>query len=199
MKNKKRVALYVRVSTDDGRQTVVNQERELTAVAKRSGWDIVATFTDNTSGAKGRDKRKGLDDLLKAATRREFDMVATWSVDRLGRSLQHLVQLFAEFKTLGVDLYFHQQHVDSSTPSGRALLQMSSVFAEFEREMIRERIYAGLARARAEGKQPGRRRAAGATDAAILKLRKQGLGIVAIGRKLGCGTARVQAVVKAAA
>lgn len=195
----KRVALYLRVSTKNGHQTVENQRRELTAIAKRSGWQIVATFSDEVSGAKGRDKRPGLDDLMKAATRREFDMVAAWSVDRLGRSLQHLVQLFDEFKALNVDLYLHQQHVDSSTPSGRALLQMSGVFAEFERAMLRERIYAGLARAREQGKQPGRRRAAGATDAAILKLRKQGMGILAIGRKLRCGTARVQAVVKDAA
>ena len=89
-----------------------------------------------SAGAKGRDKRPDLDALMKAATKREFDMVAAWSVDHLGRSLQHLVQLFTEFQSLGVDLYLHQQHVDSSTPSGRALLQMSGVFAEFERAML---------------------------------------------------------------
>jgi DNA invertase Pin-like site-specific DNA recombinase len=86
---------------------------------------------------------------MKAATRREFDMVAAWSVDRLGRSLQHLVELFADFQSIGIDLYLHQQSVDSSTPSGRALLQMSGVFAEFERGMLKERVHAGLARARA--------------------------------------------------
>ena len=102
-------------------------------------------------------------------------------------------------KALGVDLYLHQQHVDSSTPAGRALLQMSGVFAEFERAMLKERINAGLARARAQGKHLGRKRTLGATDHAILKLRKQGMGMVAIGRELGCGMARVQAVVKGAA
>ena len=136
--------------------------------------------------------------LMRGATAREFDLVAAWSVDRLGRSLQHLVQLFAEFQALNVDLYLHQQHVDSSTPSGRALLQMSGVFAEFERAILKERIYAGLARARAEGKHLGRRRTPGATDAAILTLREQGLGILKIGRKLRCGTARVQATLRAA-
>jgi DNA invertase Pin-like site-specific DNA recombinase len=136
---------------------------------------------------------------MQAATRREFDLVASWSVDRLGRSLQHLVELFSEFQALGIDLYLHQQHVDSSTPAGRALLQMSGVFAEFERAMIVERIHAGLARARAQGKRSGRKRSPGATDAAILALRRQGLGILAIGRKLKCGTARVRAVVQAAA
>jgi DNA invertase Pin-like site-specific DNA recombinase len=141
---KKRVALYLRVSTTNGHQTTENQERELRAIAERSGWEIVATFSDRLSGAKGRDRRPGLDALMKAATRREFDMVAAWSVDRLGRSLQHLVELSADFQALGVDLYLHQQHVDSSTPSGRALLQMSGVFAEFERAMLKERVHAGL-------------------------------------------------------
>lgn len=102
-------------------------------------------------------------------------------------------------KALGVDLYLHQQHVDSSTPAGRALLQMSGVFAEFERAMLKERINAGLARARAQGKHLGRKRTLGAPDHAILKLRNQGLGMVAIGKRLRCGTARVQAVVKEAA
>ena len=112
--------------------------------------------------------------------------------ERFEGSLQHLVQLFAEFQALNVDLYLHQQHVDSSTPSGRALLQMSGVFAEFERAILKERIHAGLARARAEGKHLGRRRTPGATDAAILTLREQGLGILKIGRKLRCGTAHVR-------
>jgi len=195
---KKRVALYLRVSTNNGHQTTQNQLRELTAIAKAAGWQVVATFEDKISGAKGRDKRPGLDALMKAATKREFDMVAAWSVDRLGRSLQHLVQLFAEFQSLGVDLYLHQQHVDSSTPSGRALLQMSGVFAEFERAMLLERIGAGLARAKAQGKQLGRPRAKGASDAAILKLRSRGIGMDAIRKQLGCGMGRVQAVIKAA-
>jgi DNA invertase Pin-like site-specific DNA recombinase len=195
---KKRVALYLRVSTNNGHQTTENQLRELTAIAKAAGWQIVATFEDKISGAKGRDKRPGLDALMKAATKREFDMVAAWSVDRLGRSLQHLVQLFAEFQSLGVDLYLHQQHVDSSTPSGRALLQMSGVFAEFERAMLLERIGAGLARAKAQGKQLGRPRARGASDTAILKLRSKGLGMDAIRKQLGCGMGRIQQVLKAA-
>lgn len=195
---KKRVALYLRVSTNNGHQTTENQLRELMAIAKAAGWQIVATFEDRISGAKGRDKRPGLDALMKAATKREFDMVAAWSVDRLGRSLQHLVQLFAEFQSLGVDLYLHQQHVDSSTPSGRALLQMSGVFAEFERAMLLERIGAGLAREKAQGKQLGRPRARGASDTAILKLRSKGLGMDAIRKKLGCGMGRIQQVLKAA-
>jgi DNA invertase Pin-like site-specific DNA recombinase len=88
---------------------------------------------------------------MKAATRREFDLVASWSVDRLGRSLQHLVQLFADLKALNVGLYLHQQHVDSTTSAGRALLQISGVFAEFERAMIQERIRAGAGQGQGRG------------------------------------------------
>jgi DNA invertase Pin-like site-specific DNA recombinase len=138
-------------------------------------------------GAKGRDRRPALDALMKAATRREFYLVAAWSVDRLGGSLRHLVQLFAEFQSLNVDLYLHQQHVDSSTPSGRALLQMSAVFAEFERAMLLERTRAALARARAQGKRIGRPRARGTMDARIRELRARGMGMVAIARRLKCG------------
>jgi DNA invertase Pin-like site-specific DNA recombinase len=184
----KRVALYLRVSTTGNGQTTLNQQRELEAVAARSGWRVVRVFEDNgISGAKGRDRRPGLDALLKAATRREFDLIAAWSVDRLGRSLPHLVQLFSELQAHGVDLYLHQQHVDSSTPAGNALLQMSAVFAEFERAMLRERVAAGLARAVAQGRQLGRPRAKGATDKRIRALRAQGLGMVAIARRLRCG------------
>jgi DNA invertase Pin-like site-specific DNA recombinase len=194
----KRVALYLRVSTVGNGQTTENQRRELEGVAARSGWQVVRVFEDNgVAGAKGRDKRPALDALLKAATRREVDLVAAWSVDRLGRSLQHLVGLFEEFQMLGVDLYLHQQSVDSSTPSGRALLQMSAVFAEFERAMLRERVAAGLARARASGKRLGRPRAKRATDARIRALRAQGMGMVAIARKLRCGGGTVQRVLAA--
>lgn len=119
----KRVALYCRVSTAE--QTTENQERELRSVAGRAGWLITAVFTDaGISGARGRDKRPGFDQLMKAATRREIDMVAAWSVDRLGRSLQDLVGFLSEIHGAGVDLYLHQQAIDTSTPAGKAMFQM---------------------------------------------------------------------------
>src|SRR5262249_7563354 len=122
------------------------------------GWSIVATYEDEgVSGAKGRDKRPGFDRLMMAVARREIDMVAAWSVDRLGRSLTDLVSFLTDLHAKGVDLFLHQQGLDTSTPSGRAMFQMLGVFAEFERAMIRERVMAGLARARADGKQLGRR------------------------------------------
>jgi DNA invertase Pin-like site-specific DNA recombinase len=194
----KRVALYLRVST--GEQTTENQRLELEAVAARSGWEIVAVFEDaGISGAKGRDKRPGYDKLLKAATARKFDMIAAWSVDRLGRSLQDLIGFMNELRALGVDLYLHKQALDTSTPSGRAMFGMLSVFGEFEREMIRERVNAGLSRARSEGKTLGRPKAAAKVEAKILELHASGMGKVRIGRTLGVGTSVVQRVVAKAA
>jgi DNA invertase Pin-like site-specific DNA recombinase len=151
----KRVALYLRVSTFG--QTVDNQERELMAAADRHGWNVAAVFKDEgISGAKGREKRPAFDRLCKAVTRREVEMVAAWSVDRLGRSLQDLVGFLAELQASRVDLYLHQQGLDTSTPAGKALFQMMGVFAEFERAMIVERTKAGMARARAAGARIGR-------------------------------------------
>lgn len=151
----KRVGIYLRVSTDS--QTTDNQRRELEAVAKRSGWQVVDFYEDaGISGAKGRDQRPGFDRLLKDVTARKINMVAAWSVDRLGRSLQDLVGFLSELRALECDLYLHQQALDTSTPSGRAMFGMAAVFAEFERGMIRERVNAGLARAREKGVILGR-------------------------------------------
>ena len=107
-----RVAIYARVSTDG--QSVTAQLSELREVANRRGWEIVREYTDKgISGAEGRDKRPALDAMLKAATRREFDMVAGWSVDRLGRSLQHLVTGLGDLRAAGVGLYLHKQGLDN--------------------------------------------------------------------------------------
>ena len=153
----KRVAIYLRVSTTE--QTTANQRRELQAVAKRHGWSVVHVFEDaGVSGAKGRNERPALDAMLKTIARREVEMVAAWSVDRLGRSLTDLLDLLRELHAKGVDLFLHQQGLDTSTPSGRAMFQMMGVFAEFERAMIRERVLAGLARAKEQGTSLGRPR-----------------------------------------
>jgi DNA invertase Pin-like site-specific DNA recombinase len=150
----KRAVLYLRVSTAD--QTTANQQRELEAVAERMGCGIVKVYRDHgISGAKGRDKRPAFDKLCRDAARREFDMVMAWSVDRLGRSLQGLVEFLSELHALHIDLYLHQQGLDTTTPAGTAMFQMMGVFAQFERAMIQERVRAGLARARSEGKQLG--------------------------------------------
>ena len=149
-----RVALYLRVSTDG--QTCANQERELRAVAERKGCEFVQVYTDRgISGAKGRDGRPAFDTLCKDAVRREFDIVMAWSVDRLGRSLQDLIAFLSEIHAAGVDLYLHQQGLDTSTPTGKAMFGMLGVFAEFERALIRERVMAGLSEQRRRAKRLG--------------------------------------------
>lgn len=191
MKKSRRVAFYCRVSTDG--QTVENQVLALQEVAEKHGWDVVKIYRDEgISGAKGRDKRPGFDDLCRGITRKEFDLVAAWSVDRLSRSLSDLVKFLEEMQAKGVDLYLHQQGLDTSTPAGRALFQMLGVFSEFERAMIRERVNAGLARARAQGKTLGRPQISDDLKKSILEARRQGQGIrkIASGLKTGVGTVR---------
>jgi DNA invertase Pin-like site-specific DNA recombinase len=185
----KRVALYVRVSTDG--QTVENQRRELEAVAERHGWQIVETFKDQgISGAKTRAERPAMKRMMDGIARRDFDMVAAWSVDRLGRSLLDLIGFLAEMHAKGVDLYLHQQGLDTSTPAGKAMFQMMGVFAEFERAMIQERVKAGLARARAQGKTLGRPTVGTKVEAAVRAARKDGASIekIAKAEKIGVAT-----------
>jgi len=119
----KRAALYVRVSTDV--QTTENQQLDLTAVANRAGWEIIEIYADQgISGSKSRKHRPAFDRLLRDASRRRFDLIACWSVDRLGRSLQDLVGFLREVHSLGIDLYLHQQGLDTTTPAGTAMFQM---------------------------------------------------------------------------
>ena len=149
----RQAVIYLRVSTIE--QTTANQERELREIASRMGCEIVKVYRDHgISGAKGRDKRPAFE--CRDAARREFDMVMAWSVDRLGRSLQDLVGFLSELHALKIDLFLRQQGLDTTTPAGKAMFQMMGVFAEFERAMIQERVRAGLARARSEGKRLGR-------------------------------------------
>ena len=194
MNNGKRVALYLRVSTDG--QTTENQRLELERIAELSGWKIVGSYEDHAvSGAKGREKRPALDNLLKDANRRKFDLVAAWSVDRLGRSLRDLLSILDEIHVLGIDLYLHQQGIDTTTPAGKAMFQMCGVFAEFERSIIRERINAGLARAKSNGKRLGRPRVDQEVEEAIRDaLTKRDKGMRKIARELGVGVSVVQRV-----
>jgi DNA invertase Pin-like site-specific DNA recombinase len=182
-----KTALYLRVST--AHQTADNQLHELERVAAARGWNIVATYRDDgISGAKGRDGRPALDALLKAATRREFDLIAVWSIDRLGRSLQHLVTTVNDLHASGVQLYFHQQALDTTQPSGKLMFGVFSSFAEFERDLIRERIKLGVERARREGKKLGRPSSVtDSTRAAIVELYKKGMSPKKISQTLRCG------------
>jgi DNA invertase Pin-like site-specific DNA recombinase len=155
----------------------------------------LAEYRDRgVSGAKDRNKRLQFDAMPKAANRREFDVIMSWSLDRLGRSLQHLVNFLGDMQQKGVDLYLHQQNIDTSTPSGKMMFQMVGVFAEFERAMIQERVKAGLARARKQGKVLGRPKVSETTEVDIQKLRTKGMGMLAIAKRLGIGTSVVQRV-----
>ena len=154
----------------------------------------LAEFVDNgVSGTK--DRRPELDGMMKAAVRGELDVVMAWSVDRLGRSLKHLVGMLDELHAVGVDLYLDKQGLDTTTPAGRALFQMSGVFAEFERAMITDRTKAGLDRARARGKRLGRPPVKPRVVRQIRELRVTGLSIHKITKQVGCGTGTVQKVV----
>ena len=189
----RRVAFYLRVST--GSQTVENQRRELEQAAKQRSWEVVELYSDNgISGAKGRDKRPAFDRLCKDAMAGKFDIVAAWSVDRLGRSVLHLAQFVEDIRAAHVGLFLLKQGLDSETPTGRAMLSMCATFAELEREIIRERIHSGLARARAQGKTLGRRPVSAAIEGHIHALRDKGLGKGKIARELGIGTGTVQRV-----
>lgn len=193
----RRAAVYLRVSTQD--QTTANQERELRAVAERMGCEVRIYRDHGISGAKGRDKRPQFDKLCKDAARRQFDVVMAWSVDRLGRSLQDLVAFLGEIHAAGVNLYLHQQGLDTTTPSGKAMFGMLGMFAEFERAMIQERVRAGLRRAKAQGtksgKPCGRPRLEVATETAIREaLAKGDKGMRKIAVELGVATGTVQRV-----
>ena len=190
-----RAALYLRVSTTG--QTVDNQRLELTAAAAHRGWVIVAEYVDaGISGAKGRDKRPGLDAVLKDAVRGKFDVVMSWAVDRMGRSLVDLLGTLQELHAARVDLFLHQQAIDTTTPAGRALFQMLGVFAEFERSMIQSRIMAGLARAKVSprpgAKPAGRPRVSADVEAAVAARLATGEGIVKVAKALGIGVSTVQ-------
>ena len=191
----KRIALYARVSTD--KQTVENQLIELRSLCERLGYSIVQEYTDNgISGAKGRNDRPALDAMLKAATQRKFDMVMCWSIDRLGRSLQNLVEILNELQALGIDLYFQQQGMDTSTPSGRMIFSVFGAIGEFERNLIRERVLAGQQRAKANGVKIGRpSKMNDGMKSAVKLLREKGMGIKQIARELQIGVGTVYSVI----
>ena len=143
MPKQKRAALYLRVSTDH--QSVENQNSELRQIAERRGWTVVQVYSDaGISGAKRRDQRPGLDAMLNDASRRKFDVVMAWAVDRLGRSLIDLLGTIEHLEHAGVDLYLDQQNIDTTSPMGKLVFQITGAFAEFERSMIRQRARAGL-------------------------------------------------------
>ena len=190
-----RAALYLRVSRDS--QTTENQRLVLTKLAERRGFEIVREYEDaGISGAKGRDKRPAFNEMLKDASRRRFDLLLVWSMDRLGRSVLHVAQAMAELDSVGVALISEQQGVDGTTPFGRAMMQMATVFAELERSMIRSRVMAGLERVRSEGRALGRPKISHKTEQAIRAKLAEGHGILKVAKLVGVGSGTVQRVKK---
>ena len=187
-----RAVIYSRISTSDKGQTIENQLRVLREVAERKGLEVVQEIADEgISGAKGRDERKGFDELIKGAVRRDYDIILVWDVSRLGRSLKHLVSFLEDIQSAKCDLYIHTSGIDTSTASGKMMFQMLSVFSEFERSMIRERVIAGQQRAKANGVKLGRKTNVNdAVITAVYQLRKNNVTIkkIATDLKIGVGT-----------
>lgn len=193
-----KVALNLRDSTAN--QTTENQRRELERVATLRGWSIVETYTDHgVSDAKSRSDRFALDRMLKDAVRGRFNLKAVWSIDRLGRSLQHLVETVNELQAVGCDLYPHQNAIDTTTPARKLAFNIFGAFAEFERSLIRERVMAGLSRARLAGVRLGR--PTNLTDAVggeMHALKARNVPIRQIASQLRVGTGTVYAVLGSA-
>ena len=182
-----RAVIYSRVSTL--KQSTENQKLELRAVCKRNNWSVVREISDNgISGSKGRSDRAGFDELHKMISRKEADIVVVWSIDRLGRSITDLVAFMAELEAKKMDFYSHIQAIDSRTAAGRLSFAIFGAIAEFERCIIRERVMAGLTRAKSEGKKLGRPTNVNVnTEVAVKLLRENGASIHSIAKQLRIG------------
>jgi DNA invertase Pin-like site-specific DNA recombinase len=185
-----RAALYLRTSTDQ--QTTANQRLELEQVCRQRQWNIVEVYEDSgVSGAKA--SRPAFDRMRRDADQGKIDVIVVWAIDRLGRSLASIATFMAETLERNVALYIFKQNVDGTTASGKAMLGMCAVFAEFERDMLADRVRAGLQRARDEGKTLGRPTVLDASiKKKILRGLAKGVGKVKLGRDLGVGTSTVQ-------
>jgi DNA invertase Pin-like site-specific DNA recombinase len=187
-----RVGIYARVSTHD-QQTLPMQIKKMKEYIEHRDWTLTAEVEEVGSGAKTRPKRE---ELLRMAKRREIDVILVWKLDRFGRSLADLVMTLNELREIGVVFVSLTESLDFSTPSGRAMAGMLSTFAEFERDIIRERVKAGIASAREKGKPHGRPQTASLKITEIKKLKKQGLNNSQIARKLKISRASVISLLK---
>jgi len=181
-----RAALYLRVSTQD--QSCELQRRELLAFAEARGWNVVEVFEDKATGTNG--NRPQLKAMLAQARARRIDLVIAWKLDRLFRSLKDLVVTLQDLSEVGVGFISLKDNIDMTTSSGRLMTHLLGAFAEFEASLIRERVRAGLAHAKAKGKRLGRPKTR--NDAQIQSLRGSKLSIREIARRLGISKGAVQ-------
>ena len=200
----KNVAIYARVSTD--KQTTDNQLSDLRKSALRNDWNIVGEiYLDvGVSGRHGRDKRPQWDKLLKDANRKLFDGILIWDISRAGRSLKNLVSFLEDIQSKDIDLYIHNSGISTDTPSGKMMFQMVSVFAEFEANIIRDRVISGMDRAKKFGTKSGKRigrpsNVNGSTEAAVVALRDSGYSLNKISRELSIGSGTIYKILDKAA
>jgi len=183
MKKEERAALYARCSTHDKGQDPELQLAPLREYCQRRGFTVAGEYIDNgVSGMK--DRRPQLDRLLESARKRQVDLIIVWKLDRLGRSLKHLITILDEFKALDIGFVSYQDNLDFSTPSGRLMFHLLGAFAEFERDLIKERVKAGIFNAKAKGKKIGRRPLTPAVAQKVVSLKMEGLSYRTISRKL---------------
>jgi len=185
-----RAGLYARVSTND-QQTLAMQNRAMREYATRRGWTIALQVREVNSGAVRREAREK---IIEAARRREVDVVLVWRLDRWGRSVTDLLATLQELEHLGVGFVSLTEALDLTTPAGRAMAGMLAIFAEFEREILRERTRAGLAEARANGKRLGRPATAAVHAAEVRRLRRAGVSKSEIARRLNIGRTSVRRI-----
>ncbi len=183
-----RVGLYARVSTHD-QQTLPLQLSAMREHAEHRGWDIVMMVEDVGSGVRERPKRE---DLIRAARRRELDLILVWRLDRWGRSLVDLITTIQELTTLRVGFVSLGEALDLTTPSGRALAGMLAVFAEFERDILHDRVKAGIAQARKEGRPHGRPPTITKHSSEVIRLFQEGVSKREIARRIGISRASVR-------
>ena len=188
-----KVAIYVRVSTSE--QSVDMQTSDLRHYCEQRGFEIYKEYSDEISGTK--DRRPGLDDLMADAKKRKFDVVLVWRFDRFARSTKHLVTALEEFKHLGIDFISYQENIDTSSPLGKAIFTIISAIGELERNIIVERVKAGLRNAKAKGKRLGRRPK---IDERLLRtvsgMRGKGMSIRGISSELGVSKSLVHKSIK---
>ena len=188
-----KVGVYVRASTQQ--QTTENQLLELYEVCERNDWTIVDEYNETVSGTKGVNDRKELDRMLKDASRKKFQKVVVWSVDRVGRSMKHLVSVLSQLKDLDIDIYSYKQGIDTSTTMGSSFFHMVGIFAELENNMRRERHIVGIKRALKDGVKFGRKDVVDEDkEYQIWQLRTKGKSIRAIAKEVGISVGRTHKV-----